>query len=222
MSVTFWQAILLGALQGLTEFLPVSSSAHLILVQRLLPGFAQPGILFDVMLHVGTLVAVVAFFRERIGGLLRDSVSRDAAARRGAWKMALLLAVSVGLTGALTLPAEEVRARGDGEPPADRPRPPRDGAPPRGRRRSSARGAARGGVRSRRCASPTPSSSARSSPSRPSSGACRARGTRSRWVSSPASRGARRPSTPSSSRSRRSSPRPSSRTSASTARPGTS
>ena len=107
MSVTFWQAILLGTLQGLTEFLPVSSSAHLILVQRLLPGFAQPGILFDVMLHVGTLVAVVIYFRAKIGGLLRDAVSRDAAARRAAWKMALLLAVSVGLTGALTLPLKQ-------------------------------------------------------------------------------------------------------------------
>src|SRR5512147_522786 len=104
MSVTFWQAILLGTLQGLTEFLPVSSSAHLVLAQRLLPGFRQPGILFDVMLHVGTLVAVVVFFRKRIGGLLRDSVSRDAPARRAAWRMALLLAVSVALTGAVTLP----------------------------------------------------------------------------------------------------------------------
>ncbi len=107
MSVTFWQAILLGALQGLTEFLPVSSSAHLILAQRLLPGFSQPGILFDVMLHVGTLVAVVVYFREKIGGLLRDAVSRDAVARRAAWRMALLLAVSVGLTGALTLPLKQ-------------------------------------------------------------------------------------------------------------------
>jgi undecaprenyl-diphosphatase len=112
MSVTFWQAILLGTLQGLTEFLPVSSSAHLILAQRLLPGFAQPGILFDVMLHVGTLVAVVVYFREKIGGLLRDAVSRDAAARRAAWRMALLLAVSVGLTGAVTLPLKQVALDG--------------------------------------------------------------------------------------------------------------
>ncbi len=112
MSVTFWQAILLGALQGLTEFLPVSSSAHLILVQRLLPGFEQPGILFDVMLHVGTLVAVVVYFREKIGGLLRGAVSPDLAARRAAWKMALLLAVSVGCTGALTLPMKRFALEG--------------------------------------------------------------------------------------------------------------
>jgi undecaprenyl-diphosphatase len=112
MSVTFWQAILLGALQGLTEFLPVSSSAHLILAQRLLPGFSQPGILFDVMLHVGTLVAVVVYFREKIGGLLGDSVSRDAAARRAAWKVAGLLAVSVAATGVLTLPLKQFALAG--------------------------------------------------------------------------------------------------------------
>lgn len=112
MSVTFWQAILLGALQGLTEFLPVSSSAHLILARKLLPGFSQPGILFDVMLHVGTLVAVVAYFREKIGGLLADAVSRDADARRAAWKLAGLLAVSVAATGVLTLPLKRFALEG--------------------------------------------------------------------------------------------------------------
>lgn len=112
MSVTFWQAVLLGALQGLTEFLPVSSSAHLILAQKLLPGFSQPGILFDVMLHVGTLVAVVLYFRGKILGLLRDALSRDAAARRAAWRVAGLLAVSVGVTGALTLPLKEFALEG--------------------------------------------------------------------------------------------------------------
>ncbi|MGZ6988650.1 MAG: undecaprenyl-diphosphate phosphatase, partial [Thermoanaerobaculia bacterium] len=63
MSVTIGQAVLLGIVQGLTEFLPVSSTAHLALAQRFLPGFTQPGILFDVLLHVGTLFAVVIYFR---------------------------------------------------------------------------------------------------------------------------------------------------------------
>lgn len=59
-----FEAILLGAIQGLTEFLPISSSGHLVLFQHLL-GFRQPEILFDVCLHVGTLTAVcVVFFKE--------------------------------------------------------------------------------------------------------------------------------------------------------------
>ena len=59
-------ALVLGILQGFTEFLPVSSSGHLVLVQSLIPGFSQPGILFDVFLHFGTLFAVLFFFRKKI------------------------------------------------------------------------------------------------------------------------------------------------------------
>jgi undecaprenyl-diphosphatase len=55
------QAIIVGIVQGLTEFLPVSSSAHLIFIQELL-GINQPGIAFDVLLHLGTLIAVVGYF----------------------------------------------------------------------------------------------------------------------------------------------------------------
>ena len=57
------QAIVLGLVQGLTEFLPVSSSGHLVIAQNLIPGFSQPGILFDVILHFATLFAVLAYFR---------------------------------------------------------------------------------------------------------------------------------------------------------------
>ena len=74
MSVTVGQAVLLGIVQGLTEFLPVSSTAHLALAQRFLPGFAQPGILFDVLLHVGTLFALVVYFRSRIADDARGSL----------------------------------------------------------------------------------------------------------------------------------------------------
>jgi undecaprenyl-diphosphatase len=64
--MTLWQAVLLGILQGLTEFLPVSSSGHLALAQMLIPGFEQPGVVFDATLHVGTAGAVVWFERRRI------------------------------------------------------------------------------------------------------------------------------------------------------------
>ena len=55
----------LALVQGLTEFLPVSSSAHLILVPRLL-GWPDQGLAFDVAVHLGTLIAVVAYFRRDI------------------------------------------------------------------------------------------------------------------------------------------------------------
>ncbi len=57
------QAVILGILQGLTEFLPISSSAHLLLVPWLL-GWKPFGVTFDVMLHGGTLLAVLYFFRQ--------------------------------------------------------------------------------------------------------------------------------------------------------------
>ena len=58
-----FQAIVLGAVQGLTEFLPISSSAHLILVPWLF-GWKDPGLTFDVALHLGTLVALLFYFRQ--------------------------------------------------------------------------------------------------------------------------------------------------------------
>lgn len=108
MSVSVGQAVLLGAVQGLTEFLPVSSTAHLALAQRFLPGFTQPGILFDVLLHVGTLAAVLVFFRERLARTFAGLVSSDAAARRAAWKLVGLLILAVALTGAVTLPLKSL------------------------------------------------------------------------------------------------------------------
>src|SRR3954466_16224120 len=56
-----YQAIILAVVQGLTEFLPISSTAHLAIVPRLFH-FADPGLGFDVALHVGTLVAILIFF----------------------------------------------------------------------------------------------------------------------------------------------------------------
>jgi undecaprenyl-diphosphatase len=59
--MTILEAILLGIVQGVTEFLPVSSSGHLVLVQGLL-GWQEPNLVFDVWLHFSTLLAVIIFF----------------------------------------------------------------------------------------------------------------------------------------------------------------
>lgn len=63
-------ALLLGLLQGFTEFLPISSSGHLVLAQSIIPGFSQPGVLFDVTLHLGTLVAVCLYFWHDLWSML--------------------------------------------------------------------------------------------------------------------------------------------------------
>lgn len=59
--MTLWQAILLGVVQGLGEFLPISSSAHLVIVPWL-GNFPDPGLTFDVALHFGTLLAILFYF----------------------------------------------------------------------------------------------------------------------------------------------------------------
>ena len=59
--MTTWQAIILGSVQGLGEFLPISSSAHLVLVPWLFH-WQDPGLAFDIALHIGTLVAVIIYF----------------------------------------------------------------------------------------------------------------------------------------------------------------
>ncbi|HUQ47335.1 MAG TPA: undecaprenyl-diphosphatase UppP [Gemmatimonadaceae bacterium] len=72
--MTIFQAIVLGLIQGLTEFLPISSSAHLALAPYLF-GWEDPGLAFDVALHFGTLVAVLWFFRKEWAQLIAAAVS---------------------------------------------------------------------------------------------------------------------------------------------------
>jgi undecaprenyl-diphosphatase len=73
--LTILEALLLGAVQGLTEFLPVSSSGHLVIFQHLL-GISEPPLTFDVLVHIGTLVAVFIAFRKDIMTILRKPFSR--------------------------------------------------------------------------------------------------------------------------------------------------
>lgn len=69
------QAFVLGAVQGLTEFLPVSSSGHLVIFQHLFM-IKEPPLTFDVLVHMGTLLAVFVAFREDIIDILRKPFSR--------------------------------------------------------------------------------------------------------------------------------------------------
>ncbi len=90
-----FEAILLGVLQGLTEFLPISSSAHLLIVPWLL-GWPEPGLAFNVALHLGTLAAVVTYFWRDLlamaAGLLRGLKTRRWTADPDA-RLALIIAI---------------------------------------------------------------------------------------------------------------------------------
>lgn len=91
-----WEAFLLGVVQGATEFLPVSSSGHLVIGQALL-GIRVPGVSFEATVHGATLVSIALVYRERlaslVGGMIRG--------RRDAWRYAGLLLLA-------TLPAATV------------------------------------------------------------------------------------------------------------------
>ena len=99
-----WQELILALIQGLTEFLPISSSAHLILFPQL-AGWADQGLAFDVAVHVGTLTAVVFYFRQELALMGRDwarsiATRQQTAESRLAWGV-LLGTIPVGLFGLL-------------------------------------------------------------------------------------------------------------------------
>jgi undecaprenyl-diphosphatase len=72
--VTYAQAIVLGVVQGVTEFLPISSSGHLILVPHLV-GWPDQGLAFDAAMHLGTLAALLAYFRRELRAFLTGALS---------------------------------------------------------------------------------------------------------------------------------------------------
>jgi undecaprenyl-diphosphatase len=83
--MNFFQALILGIVQGLTEFIPVSSSAHLVLVPWFL-GWPDPTLAFDTMLHWGTLLAVITYFRDDWAGMVRGFFR--SLTTRGPWNSA--------------------------------------------------------------------------------------------------------------------------------------
>ena len=97
-------AILLGLVQGLTEFLPVSSTAHLTLVENLLLKRSMP-LAFDVLLHVGTLLALCVYFRREIVQVVRGVLGSDAQGRR----LALWLFIAMIPTGVFALATRHLK-----------------------------------------------------------------------------------------------------------------
>jgi undecaprenyl-diphosphatase len=94
------QALVLGVVQGLTEFLPVSSSGHLVLGQKLL-GLRESELLFDVVVHVGTLLAVAVYFHRDLWMMLRGLWVSDSQGRQGRRLILLVIVGSIpaGLAG---------------------------------------------------------------------------------------------------------------------------
>lgn len=100
------QAVILGIIQGITEFLPISSSAHLIMVPVFF-GWSDQGVGFDLAVHLGTLTAVLLYFRRDVGVLVHDgfySLRRRAhtGQSRLAWAV-VLGTIPTGLAGLLLL-----------------------------------------------------------------------------------------------------------------------
>lgn len=102
------QALVLGIVQGLTEFIPVSSSGHLVLIPYLL-GWEKNSLAFDVMLHVGTMFAVLLFFRGEliaiVKGILRLDTTEQGQIYRRVGLFILPASVPIGLVG-LTLESQ--------------------------------------------------------------------------------------------------------------------
>jgi undecaprenyl-diphosphatase len=88
--MTWLDALILGIVQGVTEFFPVSSSGHLVIGQELL-GLRVPGILFDVAVHVATLVSVLVVYREKLGRLIAGIFRKG---EDGSWRYILKLGVA--------------------------------------------------------------------------------------------------------------------------------
>ncbi|MBR0122474.1 MAG: undecaprenyl-diphosphate phosphatase [Bacteroidales bacterium] len=99
--MSWWQALLLGLIQGLTEFLPVSSSGHLELGKALLNVDITENLLFTVVVHIATVLSTIVVFRKEIGKLFVGFFSKGKNDEKSfVWKL-LLSAVPVAIVGFL-------------------------------------------------------------------------------------------------------------------------
>ena len=104
--MTIWQAIILGLVQGITEFLPVSSSGHLVVARALLGAEAEP-LVFEIVVHCGTLLAVLVVFRHDILRMLKNPFGKLVRYLVVATIPAVIFTLPVSYTH-LTLPTKRI------------------------------------------------------------------------------------------------------------------
>ena len=100
--MTVWDAVLLGFVQGATEFLPVSSSGHLVMAQALM-AVNVPGVVFEVAVHVATLLSIIVVYRDRLLELARGAYAGD----RDAYRYIGLVAVATVPAGVIGVTAKD-------------------------------------------------------------------------------------------------------------------
>lgn len=115
--MSYWKAIVLGIIQGITEFLPVSSSGHLAIAQYLMgEGTGSSPLLMSILLHFGTLVAVVICFRKDVWGIVKEFFLcvKDVFTGKFSWKNAgpyrrmLILLILATLLLVVVLPFKDI------------------------------------------------------------------------------------------------------------------
>jgi len=94
---SFIEAVILGVIQGLTEWLPVSSSGHLAIAKEFFDW--RPPVIFYILLHVGTLIVIVSFFRRDIIKVLKAFIKRDLRSKEG--KLGVFIVVGSAPTAAI-------------------------------------------------------------------------------------------------------------------------
>ena len=98
--MSFLDALILGIVQGLTEFLPVSSSGHLVIAEALLK-VKQPGINLELLVHLGTLLSVMIYFRAQIFRLIKGLFVREMRQERRIILLLIIGTIPAGLVGVL-------------------------------------------------------------------------------------------------------------------------
>lgn len=101
-------SLILGVVQGATEFLPVSSSGHLVLAERVLGSRASAGLVFEVSVHFATMLAVLIYFRTRIAGLVGSILPPYTLDKRDKLRLLLILGISTIPAGVIGLAFEKL------------------------------------------------------------------------------------------------------------------